>query len=101
MKNRKHADIFTRARQEIASRNHRYICNAIICLRRVPYADARKAALVVQKRLDGCNSLEAWMYKNHSHLLESCPRYYDRYEKYRQARLNWLDSLIKEFSDGT
>lgn len=101
MKDAALVEVFTRARQEIASGNHRYICNAIICLRRVPHEDARKASLIVQKRLDGCNSLEAWMYKNHSNLLKNCPHPFDRYEKYRQARLDWLDSLIKEFSDGT
>lgn len=85
------AEAFKIARERIADDSYHYICLALKYKSRA----GKVAVKVIEERLgDNCCSYEGWMYRHHPELsLKMQPK------DFKEGRLQWLDSLIEEFSN--
>lgn len=92
----KTSKVFKQARKLIAAGKYTFICHA--CAVQFGWdkdmcydATYSYAEQVVQSRLDGCSTLETWLWDKHQINVSDNP------VKLRNTRLAWLDSLIAEF----
>lgn len=62
---------------------------------RIGDRDRTKVKKVLRTHLDGCPSLEAWLYKNHNKNINNTPAYLRKIMATRKA---WLTHLIEHYS---
>lgn len=89
-------NVFRLVREEIANKKEYYICITIHSLVEggsITYRDMQAAKNVIQGRMGGYASLDAWL--EHKHGIPAIKLTKTRMREYR---LRWLDSLIAEFS---
>lgn len=90
MKDAALVESFKTARGRIESGDEEYICYALngTCA-------SRKAVRIIEHRLGGAETLGSWII---DHYLDMWASERNPWNKLRETRLAWLDSLIEEFS---
>lgn len=83
------AEEFVKAKQRMKRTNRMYICH---CLSLNPTGG--EAAEVIMKRLDGHFTYVSWLEDKYPALCANMSE-----QDFREGRLQWLDSLIEEFSN--
>ena len=96
MKDEELVNAFKAARERIAAGVDDYICYALGDVEdwgEVPRITCGRAQDLIMDRLDLCLSYESWVHENHCMTYPAMS-----HKEFREGRLQWLDSLIKEFS---
>lgn len=86
------------ARVKVKRKHTRYICTAISGMYDIPYERRQEVRQMIMKRLKPFSTYEDWLVRRHGAFAAS-KGIHRRSEggAGREGRLQWLDSMIKEF----
>ena len=101
----KTSEVFRRVREHLGDEGYlysheRYICYALHYLyfikKTIGDRDRTRCRKYIRLHLDGCASLEHWLYQNHRIQSTNTPRYQKKIMATRKA---WLTHLIEHYAN--
>ena len=100
----KTSEVFRRVRLHLRDEGHmfsheRYICYALhrlYLLSSIGDKDRTRCKKYIERHLDGCATLEHWLYQNHRIPSTNTPRYQKKIMATRKA---WLTHLIEHYAN--